>query len=243
MFRRLAVVSLVLTMVGAVGACSEDPAGEPPSSAESFSVPSSEAAKKELGVEKWFVEPGDPGKWWVAGADSRKNVVVDAVLAIDTSDPLHGSVTYDVHGKVNVHVAFHWNGDDMRSNADDLTDEEQAQAIAIFERMAADLEAAERTVGSEEVITKSVATTLTPQGGHTGGELVRRQQDLIRPGECLLDTNGQYCRWETLKIGIALLKTGGCLRNPLNCVKGPKDLVEAAKKAEERGCKYRPCPK
>lgn len=244
MFGRVVTVAFVLGFASTAGACKEDDEAttQPAARTDDRSVPASEESKKELGVEKWFAEPGDPGRWWVAGLGADDAVVVDAVVIVDTTDPEHGSLTFDVHGKITAHVGFYWTGNDMRSNADDLGEAEQSAAIHLFDRMSADLEAGERNASTPQLTTQSVSTSLAPQGGHVGGELVRRQQDIIRPGECLMDPNGSPCRLIVLKTAWALVKTGMCIRNPLNCVTGPMKIVQVAKEADEKQCKYRPCP-
>lgn len=244
MIRRLALVSFFSAIAFLAGACKEETSDPEPAPADDRRVAASEESKKTYGVETWFVEPGDPGKMWIAGVDRERNVVIDIVLSVDAAHPYEGTIAFDAHGKLTSHVALHWAGEEVTSTFGALGEAEQEATLAAFSRIEKDLEAANDTVGSTKVTTQTCAPKITPKGGHVGGELVRRQQDVLREGECLIDNSGNYCGWLAIKTGVALLKTASCFRGKLhNCVLGPKAIYDEAKKSEEQGCKYRTCPK
>jgi hypothetical protein len=240
MFRRLSLFSLLFTVAFTAGACKDETEAEPDAK-DDRRVVASEESKQAFGVESWYVEPGDPGRVWVAGLDREGNTMLDVVLAIDAVHPYEGSASYDVHGKVTAHVTIRWAGDDITSNAGDLGEAEQTAALDVFERIEADLGTATGTVGASH-LTKACAPSLALRGGHVGGPLVRQQQDILRDGECLIDNSGNRCGWLAIKIGWSLIKMATCFRGNLkNCVMGPKKLYDTAKEAEEQGCRYRPC--
>ena len=163
MIRRLVLVSFFSALALTSAACKEEAADTTASeAAPERSLPASEESKKELGVENWLVEPGDPGRWWIAGRDKNGNVAVDLVVTGQRDGDDRGSVTYDVHGKMNFHLVISWIGDQGRSDAKDLAESDREAARALFERIASDLDAAQSIQDQRDTLLapQSVAVSL-----------------------------------------------------------------------------------
>lgn len=247
MLRNLSAGVFVVAVVGSLAACAEEPPTETETK-DDLAVPASLQTQKELGVTKWRVEPGDPGRYWVGGVGTDGKLLVDVVI-VNESTPERGSIAYDVHGIATLHLTVAWNASHATSNVDDIPAADLTAGRAVLARMQEDIGAPSRLTTPSAVSNQSLDGRVSPQGGHVGGPLVRRDtQQLVDRGTCLLDRSGQGCAGMVLSItggllaaSACILTGGGAIVGAAVCLATVQQAAGSVISAGEAGCKQRPC--